>query len=82
MANEVSADAAAIRQTLANKMTDGELCETFGMSRVTSWRYRKAGILPFVRVAGQVFYLPQHVQSFLERTSRPIPVRSGRRRVA
>jgi predicted DNA-binding transcriptional regulator AlpA len=52
-------------------LNEREFCEAVGISRVTAWRERKAGRLPFCRIAGnKVAYLPRHVDEFLRACER------------
>lgn len=83
MATEtIASEAASIRETLANKMTDEEFCREFKVSRVTSWRYRKSGVLPYVRVGAAIYYLPRHLEIFLERRSPQVRAAGRRTRKA
>jgi excisionase family DNA binding protein len=49
-------------------LTDGELQEALRVSRVTLWRLRKAGALPFFKVGGQYRYRSEDIDRWLGET--------------
>jgi excisionase family DNA binding protein len=49
-------------------LTDGELQEALRVSRVTLWRLRKAGGLPFFKVGGQYRYRSEEIDRWLGET--------------
>lgn len=52
-------------------MTEKELCERIGISRITAYRLRQSGVLPHFRVGSrQVRYSEKHVEQFLARCER------------
>lgn len=46
-------------------MTEQEFCQRVGISRLTAYRLRKAGKLPYYRIGSRVLYAEQHVREFL-----------------
>ena len=51
-------------------LTDAEFCQLFNLSPVTSWRYRKRGILPHLNFGHSILYLPEHIDAFIAAHSR------------
>lgn len=52
-------------------LTEKEFCRAVGISRVTAYRLREKGKLPFCRVGGKVLYLTRHIDEFLSAHERP-----------
>ena len=75
-------DATTVRQVITEKMTNTEFCSAFDLSTVTAWRYRAEGLLPYCRIGGKIFYLPQHIEEFLKRTSHRTPTKRRSKSVA
>lgn len=46
-------------------LTEREFCRIFGISRVTSWRLRRQGNLPHLKLAQGIRYTPEHVAAFI-----------------
>jgi predicted DNA-binding transcriptional regulator AlpA len=51
-------------------MSEEEFCKRIGIARVTAWRARKEGKLPFCRVGRSVVYLERHIEEFLNACER------------
>jgi hypothetical protein len=43
-----------------------EFCRRVGISRVTAWRLRKRGVLPYLKVGSRIQYTEQQVRMFLK----------------
>ena len=57
-------------------MTEREFAARVGISRITAWRLRNSGKLPFCRVGNKVLYLERHIEEFLlaaEQRPRKLP---------
>ncbi len=52
-------------------MTEEQVCEYLGLSKVSLWRQRKAGMIAFRRCGGRVLYTSDDVDEFLERVKTP-----------
>ena len=59
-------------------LTEQEFCKAVGISRVTAWRLRLAGKLPYCRVGNKVLYLPRHVDEFLAMCERHVRTGTGK----
>lgn len=47
-------------------LKEAEFCKRVGISRVTAWRLRKRGVLPYLKVGSRIQYTEQQVQIFLK----------------
>lgn len=54
---------------LARLYTNDELVAMTGLSRVTLWRMRREGKLPYHKLRQGVFYTQEDVQAFLDNTA-------------
>jgi excisionase family DNA binding protein len=46
-------------------LTEKEFCERVGISRMTAFRMREAGLLPYCRIGTRVLYTEAHIAQFL-----------------
>lgn len=51
-------------------MSEEEFCDSLGIARVTAWRARKEGKLPYCRIGRSVKYLPRHREEYLNACER------------
>lgn len=54
-------------------ITNREFCQMFAVSRVTAWRYRRDGILPYVKLGKEIRHTREQVESFIVARSRIAP---------
>jgi len=47
-------------------LTTEETCEILKVSSITLWRYRRDGILSFIKVRGKVMYYQSDIQKLLD----------------
>lgn len=55
----------------AGTLTEGEFCLRVGISRVTAWRLREQKKLSYCKIGKKIFYLPRHVDQFLNSCEQP-----------
>jgi len=58
-------------------MSEAELAERLSISRVTIWRLRRRGKLPYYRVGRKIRYSEQHVAEFLASCERRMDSKGG-----
>lgn len=56
-------------------ITNKEFCRMVGVSRVTAWRYRRDGLLPYVKLGKEIRHTRAQVESFIAARSRITPIR-------
>jgi predicted DNA-binding transcriptional regulator AlpA len=63
-------------------MSEAEFCKIVGISRVTAWRMRETGKLPYCRIGNKIVYLPRHIDEFLANCERRAETKrtTGRRK--
>ncbi|OLE54429.1 MAG: hypothetical protein AUG51_08505 [Acidobacteria bacterium 13_1_20CM_3_53_8] len=64
---ERAMEAVDLEKTL---ITEDELCRMLGISRITSWRLRKAGKLPYTKLDKGIRYTHAQVRNFLRARAR------------
>jgi excisionase family DNA binding protein len=52
--------------TMEQLLTEDEVAEAFGVTRATLWKYRREGLLRFVRLGRFIRYRAEDVEAFLE----------------
>jgi excisionase family DNA binding protein len=51
-------------------LTEREFCRRVGISRMTAYRLREAGRLPYCQIGDRILYLPRHIDEFLSSVER------------
>lgn len=51
-------------------LTESELCQAIGVSRMTAFRLREEGKLSYLKIGKRICYLPRHIDEFLARCER------------
>ena len=47
-------------------ISEKELCENLGISRMTAYRLREKGKISYCRIGNKVKYRPEHIDEFLD----------------
>ena len=60
-------------------LTNRDVCDLFGISRVTAWRDRKAGILPYIKLGKEIRHTREQVEAFIAARSRTTSPQGNRK---
>ncbi len=67
-------------EKLKATLTESEFCKIVGISRITAWRLRTSGKLPYCQIGSKILYRPEHIEQFLVANEKPInKTHTGRR---
>lgn len=62
-----------------NIFTESEFCKEVNISRVTAWRLRNEGKLPYCKVGSKILYTLEHIAQFLKNFEHPLEKNKVRR---
>jgi predicted site-specific integrase-resolvase len=63
-----------------NNLSEKEAARALGISRISLFRLRRAGLIGYYCIGGRVLYSPEHLNDYLATVERPPVRRSDKRR--
>lgn len=52
-------------------LTEREMCQRLGISRITAYRLRETGKISYLRIGRRIAYLESHLLQYIKRIEKP-----------